>query len=92
MTNSWCPQNFPAEPAKDMHHAPMLAMLHTVPSLVTDMETLASDTVPGLHVLHYVDESLLQDTIAKGKRQDTFAGGWSTMPATPRNQVPRHCW
>jgi FAD dependent oxidoreductase len=19
-------------------------------------------------------------------------GGWSTMPATPRNRVPRHCW
>ena len=66
MTNSWCPQNFPAEAAQDMNHTPMLAMLHTVPGLVTDMETLASDTVRGLRVLHYVDESLLQDTIAKG--------------------------
>jgi Asp/Glu/hydantoin racemase len=49
-----------------MNDTPTLAMLHTVPGLVTDMETLASDTVPGLRVLHYVDESLLQDTIAKG--------------------------
>jgi Asp/Glu/hydantoin racemase len=49
-----------------MNHTPVLAMLHTVPGLVTDMETLASDTVPGLRVLHYVDESLLQDTIAEG--------------------------
>jgi Asp/Glu/hydantoin racemase len=54
------------ESSQDMHQTPMLAMLHTVPGLVTDMETLASDTVPGLHVLHYVDESLLQDTIAMG--------------------------
>jgi Asp/Glu/hydantoin racemase len=66
MTNTSCPQNFPAEAAQDMNHTPMLAMLHTVPGLVTDMEILASDTVPGLRVLHYVDESLLQDTIAKG--------------------------
>lgn len=43
-----------------------VAMLHTVPGLVTDMEARAQDTVPGLRVLHYVDESLLQDTIAKG--------------------------
>jgi hypothetical protein len=49
-----------------MTHIPVLAMLHTVPGLVTDIETLASDTVPGLRVLHYVDESLLQDTIATG--------------------------
>ena len=48
------------------HHAPVLAMLHTVPGLVTDMENRASDTVPGLRVLHYVDESLLRDTIANG--------------------------
>jgi Asp/Glu/hydantoin racemase len=50
----------------NLNHTPVLAMLHTVPGLVTDMETLASDMVPGLRVLHYVDESLLQDTIAKG--------------------------
>ncbi|WP_309980316.1 aspartate/glutamate racemase family protein [Arthrobacter oryzae] len=43
-----------------------IAMLHTVPGLVTDMEARARDTVPGLRVLHYVDESLLQDTIAHG--------------------------
>lgn len=47
-----------------MNHAPLLAMLHTVPGLVTELETLASDALPGLSVLHYVDESLLQDTIA----------------------------
>ncbi len=49
-----------------MRHTPVLAMLHTVPGLVTGMETLATGTVPGLRVLHYVDESLLQDTIAQG--------------------------
>lgn len=43
-----------------------IAMLHTVPGLITDMEARAQDAVPGLRVLHYVDESLLQDTIAKG--------------------------
>jgi Asp/Glu/hydantoin racemase len=43
-----------------------IAMLHTVPGLIKDMEARAHDTVPGLRVLHYVDESLLQDTIAKG--------------------------
>lgn len=49
-----------------MNHTPVLAMLHTVPGLVTAMEARAQDAVPGLRVLHYVDESLLQDTIAKG--------------------------
>jgi Asp/Glu/hydantoin racemase len=43
-----------------------IAMLHTVPGLVSGMEARAQDTVPGLRVLHYVDESLLQDTIAEG--------------------------
>jgi Asp/Glu/hydantoin racemase len=43
-----------------------IAMLHTVHGLVTDMEARARDTVPALRVLHYVDESLLQDTIAQG--------------------------
>jgi Asp/Glu/hydantoin racemase len=52
--------------AEDTKHTPVLAMLHTVPGLVTGMETLAAGTVPGLRVLHYVDESLLQDTIAQG--------------------------
>jgi Asp/Glu/hydantoin racemase len=41
-------------------------MLHTVPGLVKEMETLAQNALPGLRVLHYVDESLLQDTIAEG--------------------------
>ncbi|MEA5454715.1 aspartate/glutamate racemase family protein [Sinomonas sp. JGH33] len=41
-------------------------MLHTVPGLVNDMEALAQKAIPDLRVLHYVDESLLQDTIAKG--------------------------
>ena len=50
-----------------MNHTPVLAMLHTVPGLVTEMERLAADVVPGLRVLHYVDESLLRDTIAGGK-------------------------
>lgn len=49
-----------------MNHTPVLAMLHTVPGLVPAMESLATDVVPGLRVLHYVDESLLQDTIANG--------------------------
>ncbi|WP_224166875.1 aspartate/glutamate racemase family protein [Arthrobacter sp. StoSoilA2] len=49
-----------------MTNPPVLALLHTVPGLVKDMETLASELVPGLRVLHYVDESLLQDTIAMG--------------------------
>jgi Asp/Glu/hydantoin racemase len=49
-----------------MKHTPVVAMLHTVPGLVAGMETLAVGAVPGLRVLHYVDESLLQDTIAKG--------------------------
>lgn len=49
-----------------MNHTPVLAMLHTVPGLVTGMESLASGVVPGLRVLHFVDESLLQDTIAGG--------------------------
>jgi Asp/Glu/hydantoin racemase len=49
-----------------MDNTPVLAMLHTVPGLATDMETLASALVPGLRVLHFVDESLLQDTITKG--------------------------
>jgi Asp/Glu/hydantoin racemase len=43
-----------------------IAMLHTVPGLVTDMEARARDTVPGLRIMHYVDESLLHDTIAIG--------------------------
>lgn len=46
--------------------SPVLAMLHTVPGLVGDMENLATDAVPGLRILHYLDESLLQETIAKG--------------------------
>lgn len=50
-----------------MNNTPVLALLHTVPGLVTDMEARAQNTVPGLRVLHYVDESLLQDTIATGK-------------------------
>lgn len=49
-----------------MTNPPVLAMLHTVPGLVKDMEALASEVVPGIRVLHYVDESLLQDTIARG--------------------------
>jgi Asp/Glu/hydantoin racemase len=49
-----------------MNNTPVLAMLHTVPGLVTEIEARAQNAVPGLRVLHYVDESLLQDTIAKG--------------------------
>ncbi|MEV7605649.1 aspartate/glutamate racemase family protein [Paenarthrobacter sp. NPDC089322] len=49
-----------------MSRTPLLAMLHTVPGLVTDMEHLAWNLVPRLRVLHFVDESLLQDTIAEG--------------------------
>ncbi|WP_426302133.1 aspartate/glutamate racemase family protein [Arthrobacter sp. R-11] len=49
-----------------MNQTPLLAMLHTVPGLVSDMEARASDAVPGIRVLHYVDESLLRDTIVEG--------------------------
>jgi Asp/Glu/hydantoin racemase len=49
-----------------MNDTPLLAMLHTVPGLVTDMEGRAANAVPGLRVLHYVDESLLRDTVAEG--------------------------
>jgi Asp/Glu/hydantoin racemase len=52
--------------SKGMKHTPVVAMLHTVPGLVAGMETLAVGAVPGLRVLHFVDESLLQDTIAQG--------------------------
>ena len=55
----------PLAAGPNMSRTPLLAMLHTVPGLVTDMETLAADIVPGLRVLHYVDESLLRDTIAR---------------------------
>ncbi|MDQ0865036.1 aspartate/glutamate racemase family protein [Arthrobacter globiformis] len=66
MNSSWKTIDPLAVAAQDMINTPVLAMLHTVPGLVADMETLAAGTVPGLRVMHFVDESLLHDTIAKG--------------------------
>ncbi|WP_314195160.1 aspartate/glutamate racemase family protein [uncultured Arthrobacter sp.] len=66
MNSPWKTIDPLAVAAQDMINTPVLAMLHTVPGLAADMETLAAGTVPGLRVLHYVDESLLRDTIAQG--------------------------
>jgi aspartate/glutamate racemase len=46
--------------------AAKIAMLHTVPSLAAPLAELAADVRPDAHVVHFVDESLLQDTIAAG--------------------------
>ncbi|MFG1694972.1 aspartate/glutamate racemase family protein [Nonomuraea sp. NPDC049309] len=43
-----------------------VAMLHTVPALAASLTTLAAEVRPGARVLNFVDESLLQDTIAAG--------------------------
>jgi Asp/Glu/hydantoin racemase len=41
-----------------------VAMLHTVPTLAGPLADLAAELSPGTQIIHYVDESLLQDTIA----------------------------
>jgi hypothetical protein len=82
----------PAVAAQDTDHAPLLAMLHTVPGLVAGMGILAAGTVPGLRVLHYVDETLLQDTIAQGTTPGHVRRRLVNYARTPRNQVPKHCW
>ncbi|MFI7704939.1 aspartate/glutamate racemase family protein [Nonomuraea sp. NPDC049480] len=41
-----------------------IAMLHTVPSLAGPLAELAAEVRPDARVIHFVDESLLQDTIA----------------------------
>jgi aspartate/glutamate racemase len=41
-----------------------IAMLHTVPALAAPLAELAAEVRPGASVIHFVDESLLQDTIA----------------------------
>ncbi|MGR6917887.1 aspartate/glutamate racemase family protein [[Actinomadura] parvosata] len=44
----------------------VIAMLHTVPALAAPLAELAAEVRPGARILHFVDESLLQDTIAAG--------------------------
>ncbi|WP_223167457.1 aspartate/glutamate racemase family protein [Nonomuraea sp. SYSU D8015] len=41
-----------------------IAMLHTVPALAAPLAELAAEVRPDARVIHFVDESLLQDTIA----------------------------
>ncbi|HEX4814403.1 MAG TPA: aspartate/glutamate racemase family protein [Nonomuraea sp.] len=43
-----------------------IAMLHTVAALAAPLAALAAEVRPGVPVIHFVDESLLQDTIAHG--------------------------
>lgn len=43
-----------------------VAMVHTVPALAASLTELAKEARPGAKVLNFVDESLLQDTIAAG--------------------------
>ncbi|MGP4105086.1 aspartate/glutamate racemase family protein [Nonomuraea sp. KM90] len=43
---------------------PKIAMLHTVPALAGPLTELAAEVRPGARILNFVDESLLQDTIA----------------------------
>ncbi|MEO3804568.1 aspartate/glutamate racemase family protein [Nonomuraea sp. B1E8] len=43
---------------------PAIAMLHTVPALAAPLAELAAEVRPGARILHFADESLLQDTIA----------------------------
>ncbi|NJP88692.1 aspartate/glutamate racemase family protein [Nonomuraea sp. FMUSA5-5] len=44
----------------------VIAMLHTVPALAAPLAELAAEVRPDSRILHFVDESLLQDTIAAG--------------------------
>lgn len=47
--------------------AQTLALLHTSPTLSPLFNTLAAKHLPGVRVLHLVDESLIKNTIASGK-------------------------
>lgn len=44
-----------------------LALLHTSPTLTPLFNTLAAKHLPGVRVLHFVDESLIKNTIASGR-------------------------
>jgi len=44
-----------------------LALLHTSPTLSPLFNDLAARLLPGVRVLHFVDESLIKNTIAAGK-------------------------
>jgi Asp/Glu/hydantoin racemase len=44
-----------------------LALLHTTPTLCANFNALAAKHLPGVRLLHFVDESLLKNTIAAGK-------------------------
>lgn len=47
--------------------APTLALLHTSPTLSPMFNDLCKDIMPEVRVLHFVDESLIKNTIASGK-------------------------
>ncbi len=44
-----------------------LALLHTSPTLSPMFNELTARIIPGVRVLHFVDESLIKNTIASGK-------------------------
>lgn len=44
-----------------------LALLHTSPVLAPLFNSLAAELMPGVRVLHFVDESLIKNTIAAGR-------------------------
>jgi len=46
---------------------PTLALLHTSPTLSPMFNELTARILPGVRVLHFVDESLIKNTIAAGK-------------------------
>jgi Asp/Glu/hydantoin racemase len=46
---------------------PTLALLHTSPTLSPLFNDLAAKHAPGVRVLHFVDESLIKNTIAAGR-------------------------
>lgn len=43
-----------------------LALLHTSPTLSPLFNTLCAEIIPGVKILHFVDESLIKNTIAAG--------------------------
>ncbi|MEN6643149.1 MAG: aspartate/glutamate racemase family protein [Armatimonadia bacterium] len=45
---------------------PTLGLLHTVRRVVMPLSDLATELLPGVRQLHYLDESVLQDAIAAG--------------------------
>jgi Asp/Glu/hydantoin racemase len=44
-----------------------LALLHTSPTLAPLFTSLVSEIIPGVRLLHFVDESLIKNTIAAGR-------------------------